>query len=58
MCCTQRKLKDEEIIVVDLASILHDIGIKEAELKYNSCNGHYQEIEGPPVARPLLPDVI
>lgn len=43
-----------EMQVIELAAILHDIGIKEAELKYNSCSGHYQEIEGPHVARQLL----
>jgi HD superfamily phosphodiesterase len=45
---------DKEILIVDLAAILHDIGIKEAEKKYNSCGGHYQEIEGPPIARVML----
>jgi HD superfamily phosphodiesterase len=40
--------------ITDLAAILHDIGIKEAEWKYNSSAGHYQEIEGPPIARRIL----
>lgn len=40
--------------ITDLAAILHDIGIKEAEWKYNSSAGHYQEIEGPPIARQIL----
>ncbi len=37
-----------------VAAYLHDIGIPEAERKYGSCPGHYQEQEGPPVARILL----
>jgi len=40
--------------VVIPAAILHDIGIHEAERKYGSTAGHYQEIEGPPIARDIL----
>ena len=36
------------------AAVLHDIGIHEAERKYNSNNGKYQQIEGPPIARKIL----
>jgi len=43
---------DEQTVVA--AAILHDIGIHEAERKYNSSAGHYQEIEGPPIARVIL----
>jgi hypothetical protein len=39
---------------VMLTAILHDIGIHEAERKYNSNVGLYQEIEGPPIARRML----
>lgn len=35
-------------------ALLHDIGIVEAEKKYNSCAGKYQEIEGPAIARSFL----
>jgi hypothetical protein len=41
-------------LVVKAAAILHDIGIHEAERKYNSSAGKYQEIEGPPIARKVL----
>lgn len=41
-------------IVVTAAAILHDIGIHEAERKYNSAAGKYQEIEGPPIAEKIL----
>ncbi len=40
--------------VVIAASYLHDIGIHEAERKYNSTAGNYQEREGPPIARDIL----
>lgn len=40
--------------IVIPASILHDIGIKEAERKYESSAGHYQEKEGPPIAKKIL----
>jgi len=43
--------------VVFGAAILHDIGIQEAERKYNSSSGKYQEIEGPPVARKILEEL-
>ncbi len=36
------------------AAYLHDIGIKEAERKYQSTAARYQEEEGPPIAREIL----
>jgi len=36
------------------AGYLHDIGIKEAERKYDSTAARYQEQEGPPIAREIL----
>jgi HD domain. len=47
-------ISDKDLITVELAAILHDIGIKEAERKYNSSAGKYQEIEGPSIARSLI----
>jgi HD superfamily phosphodiesterase len=41
-------------VIVQAAAVLHDIGIHEAERKYNSAAGRYQEIEGPPIARRIL----
>jgi HD superfamily phosphodiesterase len=41
-------------LVVKAAAILHDIGIHEAEHKYGSSAGKYQEIEGPPIAKGIL----
>jgi HD superfamily phosphodiesterase len=40
--------------VIITAAILHDIGIHQAERKYGSPAGHYQEQEGPPIARKIL----
>ena len=39
---------------IEMSAILHDIGVKEAERKYNSPAGNYQEIEGPPIAKKIL----
>ncbi len=43
-----------DVPVITAAAILHDIGIHQAEIKYNSPAGNYQEIEGPPIAREIL----
>lgn len=49
-------INNEKLQILEVAAILHDIGIKESERKYNSSSGNYQEVEGPPVARKLLDD--
>lgn len=43
---------DHQVVIA--AAVLHDIGIHEAERKYNSGSGKYQQIEGPPIAREIL----
>lgn len=43
--------------VVLIAAYLHDIGIKEAERKYNSTAPKYQHREGPSVARAILTEL-
>lgn len=48
------KLSDKEQYILEAAAIVHDIGIKNAEKEYGSCEGKLQEKEGPPVARKLL----
>lgn len=40
--------------ILETAAVVHDIGIKQSELKYNSCSGKYQELEGPAEAEKLL----
>ena len=48
------KEEDGHPVVTTLSAYLHDIGIKEAERKYNSASPEYQHLEGPPVAREIL----
>ncbi|MCG8619174.1 MAG: HD domain-containing protein, partial [Desulfobacterales bacterium] len=48
------KKEKANLAVVLCAAYLHDIGIKNAEEKYNSSAAKYQEQEGPPVAREIL----
>lgn len=48
------KAEGGDFQVIIAAAILHDIGIHQAEHKYNSAAGRYQEIEGPPIAREIL----
>jgi len=52
----ERIVKEEkgDPAVVLSAAYLHDIGIKEAERKYQSTEARYQEKEGPIIARELL----
>lgn len=49
-----QKVEGGDPLIVKASAILHDIGIHEAELKYGSSSGKYQEIEGPPIARKIL----
>lgn len=44
----------KELYTLDIAALVHDIGIKISEEKYNSCAGKYQELEGPKEAENLL----
>jgi len=53
----QENLTEDQATITKITSIIHDIGIKNAELKYHSSAGAYQEKEGPPVARILLGDL-
>jgi hypothetical protein len=43
--------------IIEIAALLHDIGIHESERKYNSSAGNWQELEGPIVAGELLKDL-
>lgn len=55
---TEREVPDEKTIdIIIYTAILHDIGIKESERKYNSSAWNYQEIEGPPVAEEILSEL-
>lgn len=50
----QEGLHGDGLVALEVAAVLHDIGIKVSEEKYRSAAGKYQELEGPPVARKLL----
>lgn len=53
-------LDENTLRILDIASIMHDIGIRPSEEKYGRCNGKLQEQEGPAYAREMLslfPDV-
>lgn len=50
----QEDLDCQQQEILELAAILHDVGIKVSEEKYGSGAGKYQEIEGPPIAREML----
>ena len=47
-------LSKEKQDILELAAILHDIGIHEAQRKHGSTAGNLQEAEGPPVADGIL----
>lgn len=48
---------DQEKELICIVAILHDIGAVEAQKKYGSIDGVYQEKEGPAVAREILQKV-
>lgn len=50
-------IREELQEILEAAAIVHDIGIKISEEKYNSSSGKYQELEGPPVARQMLSEL-
>ncbi len=43
--------------LLEVAAVVHDIGIKISEEKYNSSAGNYQQLEGPPIARCMLKEL-
>ena len=47
-------MQGEELLTLEVAAYVHDIGIKVAEKKYGSSEGKLQEHEGPAVARGML----
>ena len=48
---------EEEKEFISITAILHDIGAVEAQKKYGSIDGVYQEKEGPAVAKEILKKV-
>ena len=51
------KREGGDYLTVIGASVLHDIGIHQAQEKYGSTIGRYQEKEGPPIARRILTEL-
>ena len=47
-------LDKETQFILETSAIVHDIGIKAAEEKYQSSNGKLQEQEGPAIAKDML----
>lgn len=47
-------LSSELLELLEVAAVVHDIGIKVSEEKYHSSAGTYQQLEGPPVAKKML----
>lgn len=50
-------LDEKTLEILEVTAVVHDIGIKVSEQKYNSSAGKYQEIEGPAVAEALLSEL-
>lgn len=48
------ELDKETREILEVTAVVHDIGIKVSERKYNSSAGNYQQLEGPLVADPML----
>ena len=47
-------LDPETLHILEMAAILHDIGIRPSEEKYGRCDGKMQEQEGPAYAKEIL----
>lgn len=47
-------LDEATLRILDIAAIMHDIGIRPSEQKYGRCDGKLQEQEGPAYARDML----
>lgn len=47
-------LDEKTLFTLQAAAVTHDIGIGPSKEKHGSGVGNYQQIEGPPAARPML----
>ena len=48
------KLSDEQLVILEAAAYVHDIGIKPSERFYGDCSGKHQEELGPEPAKAML----
>jgi len=53
----QEQLDPKTLQILEIAAIVHDIGIKPAMEKHGTGSGKYQELEGPPVAEQMLKEL-
>ncbi len=49
-----KEQEDGDMMVIMATALLHDIGIREAERKFDSSSAKHQHTEGPPIAREIL----
>ncbi|MCM1181880.1 MAG: HD domain-containing protein [Roseburia sp.] len=47
-------LPQEQLVILEAAAYVHDIGIKPSEARYGDCSGTHQEELGPAPAREML----
>ena len=47
-------ISNDEMQIVEISALLHDIAIRYCEKTYGSCGGKLQEQEGPKIAQPIL----
>lgn len=52
--CEEEGILGETAEIIEVAALVHDIGIKISEEKYSSSSGRYQEMEGPQISDMLL----
>ena len=50
-------LAEHDLFVLECAALVHDIGIKPAEVQYGECGGKLQERLGPPEAEKILTEL-
>lgn len=50
----KEQLEEHLLRILDMAAIMHDIGIRPSEEKYGKCDGKLQEQEGPAYAKEML----
>ncbi len=51
---SEMHLDKNKQLIIESVALIHDIGIKMAEAKYNTSNGKVQEEEGPEEAKAIL----
>lgn len=51
------QLRERQLLILELAAVVHDIGIRAAEEQYGSSMGKYQEMLGPDLAKDMLAEI-